>query len=102
MGSPSKCTKKWVFSTSSCDSFLVTLDKLHTTIIAMTPFLDGKKINEIGFHPLIDHICIVICEYVMIHLVTFNKIKFYHMAKFKNILAFKKSLNVCSLSYVVN
>jgi len=51
---------------------LITLDKLHTTIIATMPSLDGKKINEIGFHPLIDHICIVICDYVMTHLVTFD------------------------------
>ncbi len=51
---------------------LITLDKLHTTISAMTPSLDGKQINEIGFHPLIDHICIVICDYVMTHLVTFD------------------------------
>jgi hypothetical protein len=83
MGSPSKCTKKWVFSTSYCDSFLVTsnihdynhvvtLDKLHTTIITTTPSLDGKKINEIGFHPLINHMCIVICDYVVTHLVTFD------------------------------
>jgi hypothetical protein len=35
------------------------LDKLHVTLVQTTRNLDEQKINEIHFHPLIDHICIV-------------------------------------------
>jgi hypothetical protein len=59
-------------ATSMTTTMLVMLDKLHTTIITTTPYLDGKKINEIGFHPLINHMCILICDYVVTHMVTFD------------------------------